>query len=361
MSQIAIPYYFFRGGTSRGPFFNRADLPDDREAISRVLIAALGSGHILNIDGIGGGNAVTTKVAILSKSTEESVDVDYLFAQVGVTNRQVDFKPTCGNMMVAVGPAAIEMGLVEAQQKTTDVSIRAVNTGARVIAKVQTPDGQVCYEGDTHVDGVPGTAAAIELDFQDVVGAATGKLLPTGNPVDEVEGVKVTCMDVAMPMVIAQAESFGLTGAESAEELNADRDFFSRMESVRLTAAKLMGMGDCSNSVTPKFGLVSKAVDGGSLQVRYFMPWEAHPALAVTGSQCLCACALTPGTVAAGLLRQDTRSPARMQLEHPMGAMEVVMKFNRSGNDIQHQSAGIIRTARKIARGEVFVPASVVR
>ena len=197
----AIKFLLMRGGSSRGPYFNRADLPVDRDKLSDVLIAAVGSGHPLNIDGIGGGNAVTTKVAMLSKSDDDWADIDYFFAQVSVETKMVDFKPTCGNILTAVGPAAIEMGLIEPNGHVTDIKIRAVNTGARIVSKVQTPDNDVTYEGNDSIDGVPGTAAPVELNFMDVAGSSTGAFLPTGNNIDIIDG-EVTCMDVAMPMVL---------------------------------------------------------------------------------------------------------------------------------------------------------------
>jgi len=358
MTQTAIPYMFFRGGSSRGPFFNKENLPTNREELSAVLVAAVGSGHPLNIDGIGGGNAVTTKVAILSKSEDSWADIDYLFAQVGVENRLVDFKPTCGNMMIAVGPAAIEMGLITPSESVTKVNIRAVNTEAKVISTVQTPKGVVNYEGETAIDGVPGTAAPISMDFTDIAGAATGKLLPTGNLIDRVGEVDVSCIDFSMPMVIAKATDFGVSGYESREELDANKALFEKIETVRLSAAKLMGMGDCADSVTPKFGLINKAKDGGSLCVRYFMPWSTHPTLAVTGSQCLSACALLEGSVADDLLNRSSVSAGQLILEHPLGKMEVVIGF-ADNEPALPVSARVVRTTRKLASGHVFVPAHV--
>lgn len=358
MSQTAIPYYFFRGGSSRGPFFNRADLPADRDTLSSVLVSAIGSGHALNIDGIGGGNAVTTKVAILSKSIDAWADIDYFFAQVGVENGLVDYKPTCGNMMIAVGPAAIEMGLVDAAENHTELKIRAVNTNARVIANVSTPNKRVNYAGNTSIDGVPGTAAPVNLTFSNVAGSSCGALLPTGKAVNSVLGVDVSCIDFAMPMVIARASEFGISGHESRIELDNNKALFEKIESVRLAAAKLMGMGDCSDSVTPKFGLISEPKQGGSLTVRYFMPWTTHPTLAVTGSQCLSACALLRGTVADGMVTLPSQSPCELILEHPLGKMTVVIEFEWADQIIPH-SANIVRTARKLAQGSVFVPSSV--
>lgn len=358
MTQTAIPYVFMRGGTSRGPYFNRADLPEDLDQLADVLIAAVGAGHALNIDGIGGGAAVTTKVAMLSKSDENWADVDYFFAQVSVEEKLVDFKPTCGNILSGVGAAAIEMGLVEPTGDTTEVKIRATNTGAQVVANVSTPGGALAYDGDAAIAGVPGTAAPVQLKFMGVVGSATGALLPTGNLRDSFDGVEVTCMDVAMPVVLARASDFGLTGYESAEELDANTDFFARMEAIRLQAGAAMGMGDVTKSVTPKFAVLAPAQKGGTIATRYFMPWKTHPSMAVTGAQCIASCALTPGSVADGLLDRPTNSPAEVVLEHASGTIDVLVDFTTDdGFDLT--AAGLVRTARKIADGRVYVPSNV--
>lgn len=358
MTQTGIPYIFMRGGTSRGPYFNSGDLPDDRDVLSDVLLAVLGSGHSLNIDGLGGGAAVTTKVAMLSNSDDGWADVDYFFAQVSVEDRLVDYKPTCGNILSGVGPAAIEMGLVTPSGPQTEVKIRAVNTGARVVATVQTPDG-VSYDGDAAIDGVPGTSAPVGLQFMDTVGGVTGAFLPTGHLVDSFDGIEVTCMDVAMPMVIARAVDFGLTGYETAAHLDEDRAFFARMEAVRLKAGEAMGLGDVSQSVTPKFGLLAAAKDGGTIATRYFMPWKTHPTMAVTGSQCLASAVLTPGTIADGMAALPNERPAQITLEHPSGTIDVSVDYEMSENGFSLKSAGLIRTARKLAAGDVFVPRSV--
>lgn len=358
MTQTGIPYVFMRGGTSRGPYFRRSDLPEDLEALAEVLIAVTGSGHPLNIDGIGGGAAVTTKVAMLSQSEDDWADIDYFFAQVSVEEQLVDFKPTCGNILSGVGPAALEMGLVEPEGDVTEIKIRAVNTGAQVLAKVRTPSGQLSYAGETVIAGVPGAAAPVALNFMGVVGSATGAFLPTGNLRDEFGGVEVTCMDVAMPMVIARAEDFGLTGYESVAKLDANKDFFARMEAIRLEAGAAMGMGDVSKSVTPKFGLLASAKDGGTLAVRYFMPWNTHPSMAVTGAQCLASCALTPGTVADGLLERPAESPAAVVLEHASGTIDVLVDYSAEGG-FSLNSAGLIRTARKLADGHIYAPSHI--
>lgn len=346
-----------RGGTSRGPYFRRSDLPEQREQLAEVLLDIIGAGHPLNIDGIGGGNAVTTKVAMLSHSHRPDADIDYFFAQVAVEERLVDFKPTCGNILVGVGPAAIELGLVPAVDGETRIRIHAVNTGALVEAIVKTPGGEVDYAGEAAIDGVPGTAAPVIVNFLDVVGNSCGALLPTGNLVDTIGGLEVTCMDVAMPMVIARAEAFGLTGHETVAELEANRDFYKRMEAIRVEAGRRMGMGDVVKSVTPKFGILAPPRRGGVIAARYFMPWTCHPSLAVTGSQCLAACTLLPGTIASGLGVIPSGRPALMKIEHPMGLIEVTVDYELDhAGAFAFKSAGLVRTARLIARGEVMLP-----
>ena len=296
-----------RGGTSRGAYFKRADLPQDEGELSKRLIKIMGAGHPLNIDGIGGGASVTTKVAMLSRSKDGATDIDYFFAQVAVEERVVDYAPTCGNILVGVAPAAIETGLIDASEGETAVSIRALNTGACVRAVVQTPNRKICYEGAYAIDGVPGTAAPIALEFTDIVGSKTKGLLPTGCVQETIEGIPVTCMDVAVPMIIARAESFGLTGREGSNELDQRKDFLTRMQVVRREGGARMGLGEVKDSVIPKFALVARAERGGDIAARYFVPWKCHPTMAATGAQCLAACLLTKGTVAEDVLQGDLR------------------------------------------------------
>lgn len=360
MPQTAIPCLFMRGGSSRGPYFNRADLPEDKERLADLLIAAVGAGHPLNIDGVGGGAAVTTKTAMISPSDDDWAEIDYFFAQVKVDERSVDFGPTCGNILSGIGPAAIEMGMVPVQDGETRVRIRAVNTGAKVEAVVQTPGGKVEYEGDARIDGVPGTAAPVTLNFMDVIGSKTGAMFPTGSPRDVIDGIEVTCIDVAMPIAVARAGDFGLTGYETREELDANREFYARFEPIRQKAGRLMGMGDVSKSVTPKFAILSEPREGGAISARYFMPWNCHPSMAVTGSICLGCCTLAPGTVAEGLARPPQGSPAVIGIEHPMGQIEVTADYSVGENRFELKTAGLLRTARLLMRGEMMIPDSAL-
>ncbi len=356
MSQQDIPCIFMRGGTSRGPYFNRADLPENLDDLATALIAAVGAGHPLNIDGIGGGNAVTTKVAMLSPSEDEWADVDYFFAQVAVEKKEVDFKPTCGNILSGVGPAAVEMGLVPVSGSTTNVKIRSTNTGARVEAEVQTPNGVVEYDGDASINGVPGTAAPIILNFMDVIGSKTGAFYPTGNAIDTIDGFEVSCIDVAMPMVIGRASDFGITGYESRQELDENKALFELFEPIRIKAGELMGLGDVTSSVVPKFGLLAAAKDGGTIAARYFMPWSTHPSYAVTGSICTGSCLLASGTVAEGLVPLFEAGKVPVKIEHPSGAIDVVFDYAKSNDGIALHSAGLLRTARKLMSGRIHIP-----
>ncbi|TWD50639.1 hypothetical protein FB480_10630 [Agrobacterium vitis] len=345
---ISIPCVLMRGGTSKGPFFLASDLPASPKERDHILLSVMGSGHPLQIDGIGGGNPVTSKVAIVGPATVAGADVDYLFAQVRVDQQMVDTSPNCGNMLAAVGPFAIEAGLVAASGAMTRVRIHNVNTGKLIEAEVPTPHGEVAYLGDASIDGVPGHAAPIALAFLDAAGARTGKLFPTGNPRDTINGIDVTCIDCAMPMMILDADAMGVSGYESASDLNANTDLLARIEALRLEAGRKMGMGDVSNQVTPKPVLIAKPKAGGDLTVRYFMPHQCHPSLATTGAVGIATACVTPDTVAYELTG-GREPPAVLALEHPSGCLNVKLE-TRDGKMI----AGILRTARRLFEGRVF-------
>lgn len=355
MAQKSIPCLLMRGGTSKGPYFKAADLPTDRDELARLLIGAVGAGHDLNIDGVGGGNAVTTKVAMLSPSQDDWAEIDYFFAQVAVEEELVDFAPTCGNILAGVGPAALEMGLVPITGETTRVKIKSVNTGALVEAVVETPGGRVNYDGLASINGVPGTAAPVILNFMNVIGSKTGALFPTGQPLDVIDGIDVTCIDVAMPMVIARAADLGISGYETREDLDEDKALFARIEALRLKAGEMMGLGDVTKSVVPKFGLLAAPQAGGSIAARYFMPWKTHPSYAVTGSICTGSCLLAPGTVVDGLAVLDDVNPVPIKIEHPSGVIDVIFDYAQDKGVFDMKSAGLLRTARKLFSGHVHV------
>jgi 4-oxalomesaconate tautomerase len=359
--QRRIPCVLMRGGTSRGPYFLASDLPSDPGRRDAVLLAVMGSPHQLQVDGIGGSNTLTSKVAIVSPSKQKGADVDYLFAQVSVTDAFVDTKPNCGNMLAGVGPFAIETGLVKAQSPTTLVRIYNVNTESLIEAIVQTPGGEVQYEGATRIDGVTDPAAPIKLTFLDALGAVTGKLLPTGNARDAIQGVEATCIDMAMPLVIMSAEDFGKTGRETAQELDADRAMMQRIESIRLEAGRRMGMGDVAKLVVPKPALVSRPAQGGNIASRYFTPHACHKAHAVTGALAVATAAVLPGTVASRFVEPRGFLGGVLAIEHPSGRIEVDLVTNGSGASPVVERASFVRTARRIFEGHVYVPEALFR
>ena len=362
MTQRAIPCMFMRGGTSRGPFFLLEDLPADPEVRDRVLLAAMGSPDPRQIDGLGGATTVTSKVAMVSPSQRAGIDVDYRFAQVWLDKAIVDTAPSCGNMLAGVGPFAIERGLVTADADETRVRIFDVNTGSRVEAIVQTPGGTVTYAGDQRIDGVPGTGAPVVLSFSDVVGSKCGAMLPTGAVQEEIDGVPVSCIYVAMPMVIMRAGDLGLSGYDPGE-ITGDGVLMQRIEKIRLEAGRRMGLGDVSETVVPKVGILAPARHGGAVYSCYLTPHHVHAAHAVTGAICVACCASIQATVAGTVARPPAEqvpghaadAVASVRIEHPSGAIDVQLKTAGGGAELQVRCAGIVLTARKVMDGCAFV------
>lgn len=353
----AIPCVLMRGGTSRGPYFRGDDLPPDPAQRDRVLARLMGSGQELQVDGIGGGHPQTSKIAIVSRSTRAEADVDYLFAQAGVLEEVIDTSPNCGNMLAGVGPFAIESGFVGAADPETRVRIHNVNTGKLIEAIVQTPGGKVAYEGTTAIDGVPGTAAPIRLSFLDAAGAKTGRLLPTGRARDRIAGVDVTCIDMAMPLVIVRAADLGWTGHEAPAELDADGAFLERLEAIRREAGTLMGLGDVRGRVIPKPVLIAEARNGGTIAVRYFTPRACHRAVAATGGIGIATACIVPGSLAQEMAGAPTVGPrAELTIEHPSGGLPIEMELAPPGAEVPVLRASLIRTARRLFAGSVFVP-----
>lgn len=351
-----IPCVLMRGGTSRGPFFLTGDLSSDLAARDAVLISAMGSGHPLQIDGIGGGNPLTSKVAIVGPSQRSDADVDYLFAQVNVERALVDTAPNCGNMLSAVGPFAIEQGLVRATDPETRLTIFNVNTGKRIEAIVQTPGGVVNYDGETAIAGVPGTAAPVRMAFLDAAGSKTGKLLPTNAERDLIDETEVTLFDMAVAAVLADAASFGKTGQELPSDLDQDLVFMQRLDQLRVEAGHLMGLGDVSQMVIPKPILLSPPTAGGTISARYFMPHSCHTAVAITGAVCIASACCTPGTVAhqlAELPEPDADGRLRLIIEHPSGQTPVEVEQDPLTGIVTR--AMVIRTARRLFDGFVHV------
>ncbi len=358
--QTEIPCTIMRGGTSRGPYFLSSDLPGDRETQDLILTSAMGSGNAMQINGIGGGNTLTSKVAIVGPSDHPDADVDYLFAQVSVDEMNVDIGPSCGNILSGVGPFAIEKGLVAAQEGTTTVRVRNVNTNSFIHVVVQTPRRKVEYEGDTSIDGVPGTGAPVILNFLDVSGVKTGKLLPTGNVRDVFDGVEVSCVDAAVPMVLISARAVGKTGWESKAELDSDLDLIERLQKIRNEASIKMGLGDARGKVIPKLALLSVSRYGGTITSRYFVPHECHAAHAVTGAVCVAASIAIPGSIASDVSECPVGDEKLIRIEHPSGAIDVILSVEGSQpTDLKVSRAGLVRTARLLFSGQVHIPGAI--
>ena len=353
MSKV-IPCVLMRAGTSRGPFFLREWLPDDDETRDQVLIGAIGASDPLQLDGVGGGSTLNSKVAIVSRSTQPDCDLDYLFAQVGVGQRSVDTRPNCGNMLSGVLPFALDQGLIEATEGTTTARIFNVNTRSRIEVTVQTPGRRITYEGDARIDGVAGTAAPIHLNFLDAWGAVTGSVFPTGQRIDTIDGVEVTCIDAAMPLMIVRAADLGLHGGESPVELDANKALLDRLEAMRRLAGGMMGLGDVSDSVVPKPVLVSAGDSIDSITSRYFTPRRCHASHAVTGAIGVASAFALPGTVASR--STPGTGVGNVSVLHPSGRIDIEVDVEGNGPSAQIKRASLLRTARKILQGELHIP-----
>jgi 4-oxalomesaconate tautomerase len=370
-----IPASLMRGGTSRGPFFLASDLPADIAARDRVLLAAMGSPDSRQIDGLGGAHPLTSKVGIVSRSSTPGVALDFLFAQLQPDRDTVDTTPNCGNMLAAVVPFALERGLIDAQGDTTTARVLTLNTGMQCDITVQTPltprGRQVRYEGDARIDGVPGSAAPITINFLDTAGSVCSGLLPTGKVLDEVTvepdeaagrfeayTLQVTCIDNGMPLVMFRAADIGCTGYESAAELNADAGLKSRIEALRLKTGHLMGLGDVSGKNYPKMTLIAPPRNGGSLCTRSFIPHVCHEAIGVLAAVTVGTACVLEGSVTQGIAVVPKGSSKTISVEHPTGEFSVELELDPA-NPQNVTRAALLRTARLIMRGEVMIPSSV--
>ena len=359
--QSAIPAIFMRGGTSRGLYFNKTDLPEDRDLWDGILLAAFGSPDARQVDGVGGTTSVTSKTAIISPSERDDCDVDYFFAQVSVDQASVDYGPTCGNMLAGVGPYAIETGLVPAKDDETRVRIYQVNTNGLVEAVIQTPGGHVEFEGDTLIDGVPGSGAPILLNFMQAIGSYTDALFPTGKRTERIDSIDVTLVDAAMPVMILRASDIGKTGYESAAELNADSAFFAKVETMRREAGERMGLGDVSDNVVPKIIIAAPPRADGNVTSRYFVPDKAHETHAITGGIALAYACLADGTVVHSLATPlDAVDRPVFSIEHPVGLLHLTLTLESGDAGPEIIAAGIVRTARMIMQGSVMIPERVL-
>lgn len=343
-----------RGGTSRGLYFEPGDLPADPAERNDLLLRLMGTPDPRQIDGLGGSTSLTSKVAVVGPSAHPDADVDYLFLQLGVDEPTVSDQQNCGNILAGVGPFAVERGLVPAEDGETGVRIRMVNSDSIAVATFPTPGGRPEYRGDVAIAGVPGTAAPVLLAFSDTEGSATGSLLPTGHVRDSIEGVEATCVDNGMPVVVAMAESFGLTGDESHEELAADGTLLERIDAFRTKAGALMGLGDVASSSVPKTALLAAPRDGGQVSTRSFIPVQPHTSIGVLAAVSVVTGMLLPGAVGHELTASWPGDTSKVDVEHPTGHLIVDVVVDTSGEHPRILRSGVVRTARKLFDGTAF-------
>jgi 4-oxalomesaconate tautomerase len=336
-----------RGGTSKGVFFLETDLPSDGPARDQLLMEVMGTPDPRQIDGLGGAHPLTSKVAIVSLPDDDEVDLEYLFLQVGVDDAFVTDRQNCGNLLSAVGPFAVERGLITVSDGEATTRIRMRNTGSVAVAHFQVGDGSPVYDGDASISGVPGTGSPIAIDFLDIAGGSTGALLPTGNTVDEVEGTAVTLVDNGMPVVVMRADDLGVTGYETCAELEGNQPLRQRLELIRLASGRLMGLGDVTTTTIPKLTMVAPPRAGGSVSTRTFIPHRCHDAIGVLGAVSVATACLLPGSPAVSVSVVD--SPV-ITLEHPTGSFDARVEMD--GGEVSR--AGIVRTARKLMDGVVY-------
>jgi 4-oxalomesaconate tautomerase len=336
-----------RGGTSKGAFFIEGELPSPVAERDRLLMQIMGTPDPRQIDGMGGAHPLTTKVAIATSTDDPDVDVEYLFLQLGVDEAFVTDRQNCGNLLAAIGPFALERGLIHVSGNQAEVRIRMRNTGGIAISRFRVEDGLPVYRGDTAISGVPGTAGKIALDFLDIAGGTTGSLLPTSNVVDDVDGVRATLIDNGMPVVVVEADYLGISGYETCAELEADDAFRRRLERLRSSAGELMGLGDVTDSTIPKVTVVAPPKAGGSVSTRTFIPHRCHEAIGVLGAVSVATACLIPGSSAHDV--SELNGPL-VTLEHPTGTFDARVELD--GERVAR--AGIIRTARKLMDGIVF-------
>lgn len=345
-----IACMWMRGGTSKGGYFLASDLPNDPAKRDKLLLSVMGSPDARQIDGMGGADPLTSKVAVVSPSKRADVDVDYLFLQVSVDQPIVSDAQNCGNILAGVGPFAIERGLVTPSDPETKVRIYMQNTGQIAVARVSTSDGHVVYAGDAQIDGVPGTAAAIPITFKDTAGSTCGALFPTGNRMDQINGINVTLIDNGMPCVLIHAMDFEITGTEDPDILEANASLRSQLEKIRLTAGQMMNLDDVAAKTVPKMTLISAPQNGGAITTRTFIPHRCHKSIGVLGAVSVATSCLMPGTVAYELADIELTEKTLVTIEHPSGQMTIVGQVA----DKVVTRADVLRTARKLMDGSIF-------
>ncbi|MFS2214136.1 4-oxalomesaconate tautomerase [Telluria sp. Tellsp104] len=364
---VPVPCILMRGGTSRGPFFLESELPSDPALRDRFLLAAMGSPDKRQIDGLGGAHPLTSKVGIVRRSETPGIDLDFLFAQLQPDKDTVDTSPNCGNMLAAVLPFALERGLLPARQGATTARVLTLNTGMQCDVTVQTPGGRLQYTGEARIDGVPGTAAPITIDFLDTAGSVCPSLLPSGRVLDRIDvpgaapfTIEATLIDNGMPMVLVRAADLGVTGYEDVADLNANTMLKARLEALRLAVGPVMGLGDVTNKSYPKMCLVTAPRAGGSIATRCFIPHVCHEAIGVLAAVTVATACVLGDSVTAGIASVPAGLVKTVSVEHPTGEFSVELELDKD-NPQQVIRAALLRTARPIMRGEVLVSQDIWR
>lgn len=356
--QIPVRCMLMRGGTSKGAYFLAEDLPAEPAARDRLLLSIFGSPDPRQVDGVGGAHPLTSKTAIVSRSTLPDCDIDFLFGQVGIAQPVVDTTPNCGNILSGVGPFAIERGLIQPTGDRTRVRVRTINTGTIAELLIETPGGRVNYGGDARIDGVPGTAAPITIDFLDAAGSVCGSLLPTGNTVDIVDGVPCTLIDNGMPVIVMRAADVGRTGYEPREQLDKDSELKARIERIRLAAGPLMNLGEVGKKVVPKIALLAPPQHlGGHVSTRSFIPHECHASIGVFAAVTVATACVLPGSPAASVARIPEGRVKTLSVEHPTGEFSVRIEVGGTAEHPVVERAGLLRTARLLFDGTAYAKA----
>ncbi len=347
----SIPFMQIRGGSSKGIYFSKNDLPLDEEKRNQIILDIVGRCP-RQIDGLGGANPLTSKVAIINKSQDEKADVDFLFVQVVVGENRVDTAPNCGNILAGVGVYALESGLIEAKENTTPIRVKMLNSGKYCELIMSTPNKVLTYKGNTKIDGVSGTSAPIICNYMDTQGSICGKLFPTNNHIDNIDGIDVTCIDNGMPVVLIPASSLGITGYESCDELSKNTILKQKIESIRLKAGQLMGLGDVKDKVIPKMSIISEPKENGTINTRTFIPHNCHAAIGVLGAVSVASACLYKECVTNGITKEEK---SKFSVQHPSGEFLVELTSEVKDGEIVIKKSGLLRTARLLSKGEAFL------
>ena len=353
MDYSSISYMLIRGGSSKGIYFNKEDLPLDINQRDELILDIVGRDD-RQIDGLGGANPLTSKVAIVSKSAKKNCDVDFAFVQVVVGENRVDSSPNCGNILAGVGAFAIENNLINVNSPTTSINVNMTNSNKVCELVLQTPNKKLTFKGDAKIDGVPGVSAPIVCNYMDTAGSSCGSLFPTGKIIDTINGIEVTCIDNGMPVVLLRADDLNISGYEACDELSSNKALRKTIEDIRLKVGHMMNLGDVSKKVVPKMTIISKPKNGGNINTRTFIPHNCHAAIGVLGAVSVASACLYENSVASGICKRDDSLVQDISVEHPSGEFSVTLTCEKNGKELEVKKAGLLRTARILSKGIAY-------